>query len=351
MFKRNRVFLSGTVVSCKTTHRLITFCRGLVHVGRHLRWWTGFVLLVAFLTVPQPARSAQLDPTAPNTSAGAAAIDIGILVFREGLECILVLAAISGGLVGPRTRYRSPIAVGAIAGFIATLMTWLLVVRIMNDLGASISALALQAATGLLAVIVLLIVMNWFFHRVYWTGWISAHNKRKQDLLASDGHSASAEGRIRWGMRLLGFTSMYREGFEVVLFLQGYRLRLGGRPILFGALIGLSLSGIVAVLTFVAHRQLPYRRMLILTGLLLSVVLLVMVGEEAQEMQLAHWLPTTPIPYLQRAWPSWMGLWFSVFPTAETLAAQVLAASLVFGSYFLAQGQSSSSRSRTPRSL
>ena len=101
-----------------------------------------------------------------------------------------------------------------------------------------------------------------------------------------------------FGLAVLGFTSLYREGFEVVLFLQSYRLKLGGSVVLAGVAMGLVLTGIVAVLTFIAHRQLPYRKMLVFTGVMLGVVLLVMVGEQAQEMQLAHWLPTTPI-----AWP------------------------------------------------
>ena len=70
---------------------------------------------------------------------------------------------------------------------------------------------------------------------------------------------------------------------------------------------------------------------------MLGIVLLVMVGEQAQEMQLANWVPTTPIKRLSNVLPAWMGLWFSVFPTVETLAAQSLAAILVIGSYFLAR--------------
>ena len=136
-----------------------------------------------------------------------------------------------------------------------------------------------------------------------------------------------------WGLGLLGFASLYREGFEVVLFLQSYYLKLGGKVVLGGALLGLFFSGIVAVLTFVAHRRLPYRKMLILTGTC-WVVLLVMVGEQAQEMQLAHWIPTTQIGWLTNLIPVWMGLWFSIFPTAQTLIAQLLAAILVIGSYF-----------------
>ena len=57
----------------------------------------------------------------------------------------------------------------------------------------------------------------------------------------------------------------------------------------------MTLTGMVAVLTFVLQQRLPYRKMLITTGILLGVVLLVMVGEQAQEMQLANWISTTPI--------------------------------------------------------
>jgi high-affinity iron transporter len=77
--------------------------------------------------------------------------------------------------------------------------------------------------------------------------------------------------------------------------------------------------------------------MLITTGILLGVVLLVMVGEQAQEMQLAQWIPTTPIVFLETYIPRWMGLWFAVFPTVETLVAQLIAAVLVIGSYFAAR--------------
>ncbi|MEO8077209.1 MAG: FTR1 family protein, partial [Acidobacteriota bacterium] len=191
-----------------------------------------------------------------------------------------------------------------------------------------------QAATGLLAILVLLLVMNWFFHKIYWAGWISLHSRRKQELLKD-----VARPRVWWGLALLGFSSLYREGFEVVLFLQSYRLKLGGTPVLYGVLIGLTLTTIVGGLTFVAHRRLPYRRMLVFTGVMLGLVLLVMVGEQAQEMQLARWVPTTPIAPLERVIPGWMGLWFAVFPTVETLAAQLVAAALVIGSFLLARPQ------------
>ncbi|HXR49000.1 MAG TPA: FTR1 family protein [Candidatus Limnocylindrales bacterium] len=277
------------------------------------------------------------NPIAPNTSPTAALLNIGVLVFREGLECILVLTAITASMIGDRQPHRRPVMVGAGIAFIATLITWFIAVGIVHDLTGSISALDLQAATGLLAVVVLLVVMNWFFHRIYWGGWISSHNRKKKELLIGATDAGVSKVRLMWGLGLLGFTSLYREGFEVVLFLQSYDLKMGGKVILGGALLGLFFSGIVAVLTFVVHRHLPYRKMLILTGVMLGVVLLVMVGEQAQEMQLAHWIPTTPIGRLENIIPPWLGLWFSVFPTRETLAAQSFAAILVLGSYFAAR--------------
>jgi high-affinity iron transporter len=293
--------------------------------------------VIALLTWQALASGGNPDPTAPSISRSAVVLNIGILVFREGLECILVLAAITASLIGDRSRYQRPIAVGAGFGLAATLITWLIAIRVIDDLGEYVPALALQAATGLLAVIVLVVVMNWFFHRLYWTGWISMHNRRKQELLQEAGNTSGR--RLLWGMALLGLTSVYREGFEVVLFLQSYRLKLGGMPVLYGTLVGLLFSGVVAVITFIAHRRLPYRRMLVFTGVMLGVVLLVMVGEQAQEMQLAHWLPTSTISGLARILPGWMGLWFSVFPTVETLAAQSIAAVLVLGSYVLARSR------------
>ncbi|MHB1937299.1 MAG: FTR1 family iron permease [Acidobacteriaceae bacterium] len=277
------------------------------------------------------------DPTALGRGTVAQLVDIGILVFREGLECILVLSAITASLMKSEDAYWRPVATGVSVGLLATLATWFVAVGIIDDLAKNVNALYIQAATGLLAIIVLLIVMNWFFHKLYWTGWISLHNKRKHDLIKGTTEQSISRRRVLYGMALLGFTSFYREGVEVVLFLQSYRLRLGGRPVLYGVVLGLILTAIVAVLTFIAHRKLPYKKMLVLTGIMLGGVLLVMVGEQAQEMQLAHWLPTTPIPWLANLIPGWMGLWFSVFPTVETLAAQAIAGVAVIGSYFLAQ--------------
>jgi len=286
-------------------------------------------LLVAGVLVWQAvASNGNPDPTVHNLSPTAAIVDTGILVFREGLEAILVLSAITASLLRNRQIYWKPITYGAGLGFLATLATWFVVVAILSAVNAP--ELDLQAATGLLAIVVLLVVMNWFFHKIYWTGWINHHNRRKRELIET-----SSKGSIAYkGLVLLGLTAIYREGFEVVLFLQSIRLQVGSQAILLGTAIGLSLTVIVAALTFIAHKRLPYKKMLILTGVMLGAVLIVMVGESVQEMQQANWIPTTQLGFNM---PQWMNLWFAVFPTVESLSSQFLAALFVIGSYIAAE--------------
>lgn len=265
------------------------------------------------------------DPTDPLLSPFAAVVDTGVLVFREGLEAILVLAAITASLVRRRPEFWRPVSLGAGVAFAATLATWVVAVAIISGIDAS--ELDIQAATGLLAILVLLVVMNWFFHRVYFAGWMTFHGRKQREVVARAGGDL---GLAFKGLALLGFSAVYREGFEVVLFLQSVRLRVGSEAVLYGTLVGLALTAIVAVLTFVAHRRLPYQRMLVLTGVMLGVVLLVMVGESVQELQLAGWLPSTVLPL---PIPEWLGVWLAVFPTFESILAQALAAAFVIGSF------------------
>ena len=270
------------------------------------------------------------DPTRSDLSVAAAIFSCGVLVFREGLEAILVLAAIVATVTRKKQSDKwKGIVAGASIGALATIATWFIVVAILAEI--NLPELDLQAATGLLAIIVLLVVMNWFFHRVYWTGWITRHTTSGKKLMSSSDISST---RMQFGLLMLGFTAMYREGFEVVLFLQQLRLRDGNTIVLSGAALGVTLTAIAGVLTFVVHKRLPFRKMLVLTGVLLGAVLLVMVGESVQEMQLAGWIPATPVHLL---FPNWLGTWLAVFPNWEGLSAQAVAAALVLGSYLFAE--------------
>jgi len=268
------------------------------------------------------------DPTVGHLSRFAMVMDTGILVFREGLEAILVLAALTASLVRTGKGYWKPIGIGAGLSFLASVATWFIVVAIISNINAP--ELDIQAGTGLLAVVVLLVIMNWFFHQIYWTGWIAHHNRSKQNII----ESSKPTSVIFKGLMLIGFTSVYREGFEVVLFLQDLRLKAGSAVVLEGVLIGLALTAMVAVLTFVAHQKLPYLKMLVFTGIMLGMVMIVMVGESVQEMQQANWIGTTT---LNIKMPDWLNTWFAIYPSAESLWIQFFAAVLVIGSYFIAQ--------------
>ena len=298
--------------------------------------WTGVVLAVcvtatilgwhAHVGTPNPAEpGTRMSPT-------SAVIDSGVLVFREGLETILVLAAITASFLGANRAYRKPVAVGGSLALLAAVGTWFLAVWLIGMFGNG--GMSVQAATGIPAIVVLLLVMNWFFHRLYWTGWISHHHKRRRGLLGSGGQDGGKRAMLL-GFGLLGFTSVYREGFEIVIFLQGLRERFGSSVVLEGVVLGLLFTAAVGVLTFGLHQRLPYRKLLVITGALLVLVLWVMVGEEVNEMQLAGWIGTTPIPGLNI--PGWAGTWFSVFGNVQTIAAQLFALLVVLGSYVAAQ--------------
>jgi high-affinity iron transporter len=253
-----------------------------------------------------------------------------IIVFREGLEAVLILAAITASFVGVRRRLRRPVLIGAAGGLLVSVLTWVLAQTLLQSLERY--GEKLEAVVGLVAIGVLLLIMNWFFHRVYWSEWIGRFHRRRRELLR-DERAGFFSAQVL-GLALLGLTSVYREGFETVLFLQSLELSAGTVTVLEGAGLGLGATLLVAVLTFALQRKLPYKKMLIATGVLIAIVLVVMVGQTARTMQGIGWLPITPVAFDV---PYWAGLWFGVFPTWETLIAQVAAFAFVIGSYFLAQ--------------
>jgi high-affinity iron transporter len=299
--------------------------------------WTAVVLAVAVVVVVLSwhARGGTADPTdlpaGDRLSHTSVVVDSAILVFREGLETILVLAAVTASFLGANRVYRRPVAAGSGVAIGAGGGTWLFVVWLIGRFHGG--EFDVQAATGIPSLIVLLLVMNWFFHKMYWTGWISSHHKRRRGLLSGD--PDVNRRRMLLGLALLGFTSVYRECFEIVIFLQNLRELYGASVVLEGVLIGLLFTAAAGVLTFALHQRLPYRRLLVITGVMLLFVLLVSVGEEVNEMQLAGWIGTTPVGGLNI--PGWMGTWFSLFLNWETFAGQFIALALVIGSYIAAQ--------------
>jgi len=93
----------------------------------------------------------------------------------------------------------------------------------------------------------------------------------------------------------LGFTNVYHEGFETVLFLQALVLESGTGMVLTGVEIGFLATILVGIIAFKLQTRLPYMNMLIVTGILICGVLLVMVGKTVHVLQVVGWMPTTLI--------------------------------------------------------
>lgn len=261
-------------------------------------------------------------------SAPAAVIgNAGIIVFREGLEAVIILASLMGSMKADESRkYRRPMWAGAGLALLATMLTWALARGILVSLARY--GERLEAIVSLTAIVVLLLITNWFFHRTYWTGWIASFQSRKKRLL-------TGEAGLVLGLVSLGFTSVYREGFETVLFLQALVLDSGASLVLAGVGVGLLATVLVGIMTFKLQARLPYMKMLIITGVLIGGVLLVMVGKTVHVLQVVGWMPTSPLPGVTT--PYWLGTWFGAYATWQGLGMQLAAAVFVIGSYYLAE--------------
>ncbi len=262
-----------------------------------------------------------------DASPVAAFVNALVIVFREGLEAVLILAALLGSLKAPAVRHlRRPLWLGALASLGATIVTFVVMNSILNAF--AIFGEKLQAVVSVIAVAVLLVIMNWFFHNVYWNDHLANFHKKKHHLMGAN----VGQGL---GLAVLGFTAMYREGFETVLFMQSLVLQSGATAVIGGALVALVLVGLVGVLVFVMQAKLPHKKMLIATGAMICVVLFVIVGNTAHILQVVGWFPIHPLPVM---FPYWFGLWLGTYPTWEGIITQVVAVTFVIGSYFVAEG-------------
>jgi high-affinity iron transporter len=273
---------------------------------------------------------AELAVGAGPTSTFAVVSNTAVIVFREGLEAVLILAALMAGMTGAQAGLRKPLLAGAGVAFLASVATWGIAQTVLGSL--SRYGEKLEAIVSLVAIAVLLVILNWFYHRVYWNEHLAGLHGRKKRILGIGVGVAAAQ---LVGLAMLGFSSVYREGFETVLFLQAIVLEAGAGLVLVGVAIGLAATLAVGFLTIKLQRKLPHKKMLVATGLLILWVLVVMVGTTVQTLQVVGWVPVTPVEGLQL--PYWAGLWLGIFPTWEGLLAQGAAFGFVLGSYVAAE--------------
>ncbi|MCB0878455.1 MAG: FTR1 family protein, partial [Thermoleophilia bacterium] len=143
--------------------------RTRISTNKLIAWSIAFSILFV-IAISMVAASGAPDPTdvAPGAQSLATSItNASVIVFREGLEAVLIFAAITASFLGARSRYRRPVVLGVVAAFVTTVVSWFALTAALGAL--PLSEDVLLAVTGLVAVAVLLLVMNWFFHKVYWT--------------------------------------------------------------------------------------------------------------------------------------------------------------------------------------
>ncbi len=242
-------------------------------------------------------------------SPTAAAISTILIVSREGLEAVVILAALLAGLRGPENaRTRHQIGIGAWLAIGASIALFAVSRTLLQ--GFSRYGETLEAVISIVAVAILLMVTNWVFHKYYWAGW----NSRLRDL----SKVAQKQKETRWEHLALigvGFMTIFREGFETTLFMQSLVLEAGMKPVLVGIAIGGGLIALLGGAVFLIGAKLPYRRMLVVTGVLVIFVLFTFLGSTVRLFQTVGWLTVHPIPGMEL--PAWTGVWLGIYPTWE----------------------------------
>jgi high-affinity iron transporter len=250
-----------------------------------------------------------------------------LIIFREGLEAVLLLSVLLGYLEAAKaTQFRRPILWGVGFAGLATLLT-IVAVHFIIEL-APVGREVMEAATAILAVAVLFWVSFWLISRLEHERWMEFLKARVWTAV-SVGSAAS--------LMLIGFTAVYREGFETVLFYEAlfsFGQGLAGW-ILLGLGLGFVALGAVTVAIFKLGRRLPVKTFLSLAVVLLMATSIAFLGNAVYELQQAdvvgyHRLlgwPRLPI-YLAQA--------TGYYPTSETVFAQAaLLAVYVLGALWM----------------
>lgn len=231
-----------------------------------------------------------------------------LILLREGLEAILVLAAILAFLrnTGQQSAVRS-VNVGWGLALLAGLGTWALAAYVIDVSGAQRELL--EGATALFASVMVLWLGVWMHDRRHAAAW--------QDYIKS----SLVGGGGRFGFAILAFFSVYRELFEVILFYEtlwlqagpaGHNAVLAGGATAFVLLIGL------AWVILRGSAKLPLALFFSINAGLLCALSVVFAGHGVKALQEAGIFGTRPVPFFDFDW-------LGIHADAYSLSAQVLA--------------------------
>ena len=254
-------------------------------------------------------------------SPGAVFVSALVILLREGLEALLVVAAIVAFLVKAGRRDALPyVHMGWVSAVVLGLLTWAAATELVEISGANREVI--EGVTALFASVMLLYVGYWLHGKSSARAW--------QGFIKDRVGTALADGTL-WAMAVVSFLAVYREMFETVLFYQALWVQAGdaGRGAFFGgaaaAVVALAAAG-WAIFRFSV--RLPLGPFFAAMSILMCVLAVVLAGKGVAALQEAGVIATDLVnaPALP---------WLGVFPTWQTLGAQALVLAVVLGSYLL----------------
>jgi high-affinity iron transporter len=238
------------------------------------------------------------------------------ILFREGVEAVLLIAILLGSLAaGSAANYKRPLGLGVAAAGVATALTWVLTTVVIDI--APVNRELLEAVTALIAVVVLIGVSFWLVQRL--------EHKRRMEFMRARTASAIAAGSTAAFVGL-GFTAVYREGFETVLFYQALSLFAAG----LGLYVWLGIGAAIAALGAVGYailglgKKLPLKPMLITGASILLLLSVAFTGNAVRSLQSADVITATPVHAGWARLPVFVAELTGIHPTRQGLIAQAV---------------------------
>jgi len=260
-----------------------------------------------------------------NMTASVGFVSAYVILLREGLEAILLLAAIAAVLIKLGRRDTLPyLHAGWIGALALGGVTWGVSTYLFAISGAGRELT--EGLTALLACGVLLYVGFWLHDKTHAVRWREFIDGTVRNAL---------HGKTLWMLTFIAFLAVYREVFETVLFYQALWLQAapGTHSSLWGGIIG-ALFSLVALGWIILRSsvRLPLNLVFRLNAAILFVLAVVFAGHGVAGLQEAGWLPVDLI-----AFPSFDLL--GIYPTLETLGAQLVVVALVSLMFLLQRKQ------------
>ncbi|MBM2819492.1 MAG: iron permease, partial [Nitrosarchaeum sp.] len=251
------------------------------------------------------------------------------IIFREGLESVLILGAITTYLEASRNnQFKKYIYYGVMAAFAATAITWVIASFIIEISGANRELV--EAIAALSATAVLFYVSFWVLNKI--------EHKKWMEFVKAKVWQATTTGSVMVFV-ILSFITVYREGFETVLFYQAMSGFAKYMEIYVGLgfIVGMiSLLGLYFVMRKLG-RKLPLRALFGLTmgvGAYLSIAFF---GNAIRELQIIDIVPYTGLIGIIPRLDINLAMMTGIYPTLETIIAQIilLGVYLIASSYIL----------------